>query len=774
MNRPLLLALLAALFGLQVVALLRAPPLWLPGTIVIALDRSGSVTLDAAQLGAVQAGATRLTFSRSADGAWRLRADGAARPLLARGGATERLGSVDPAALRTFRVGPAAFGVRPAAAGALTFTDGTVDWRFDGAALYRDGAWQPPCPGAPLSVRAVALWNRFAPPLLAAPRPLVFGGSLHCGNRIGLDGIAAGGARIARERGGLVLSAGSSSVLADGASLRDDERRLAGVQSLTLGRTRYGVAPGRRTLTLAPAGRVALHALPETALPPQASWHWQQRRLWQGGIGTWLPAAAGALALLGGMCAGQAPARRRGNILGPLAEARRRRAAWPMAGRCLRGPAAALLLAAGTAALLLQRGGEPPAPAGSVLLAAGAVAAWLAAPGRVTATAAAALLLVGAGLLCQLNLGLAGMDTGWLRYHGKTAALLAIGSGAIALWRLHPPGASQRRVEWLLAGAAGGALLLLAAQVLWGDETGVFDLQPVEPAKLVLTLLTAHCLALRMGWRAGHHDQPGHGARWLRLIAPALLFLALLGCALVQVDDYSPLLLLLLWAGAMAFAYAFAARRWLAAGALACVALAGIAGIIALRAGGPEHVPASFYGDRFQVWLEPARHPHTGQQVQQGAAAIAAGGWLGADGLLGLASLGHAGGAVMALPAVQDDFAPSFLLHRHGLLAALVLWCAQAALVAGLVQAALACGRAGAGARGFRQAWRLRLQGFALCGGAAFVAGHLLLSWGTNLGILPVMGQPMSFLSAGGSHLLFFLLPLLGIGEAVHDRPPQE
>ena len=96
-------------------------------------------------------------------------------------------------------------------------------------------------------------------------------------------------------------------------------------------------------------------------------------------------------------------------------------------------------------------------------------------------------------------------------------------------------------------------------------------------------------------------------------------------------------------------------------------------------------------------------------------------------------------------------------------LAALLLWCAQAALVAGLVRAAMRRGRAGATAPGFRQAWLLRLQAFTLGGGAAFVAGHLLLSWGTNLAILPVMGQPMSFLSAGGTHLLFFLLPLLGI-----------
>jgi cell division protein FtsW len=46
------------------------------------------------------------------------------------------------------------------------------------------------------------------------------------------------------------------------------------------------------------------------------------------------------------------------------------------------------------------------------------------------------------------------------------------------------------------------------------------------------------------------------------------------------------------------------------------------------------------------------------------------------------------------------------------------------------------------------------------------VFGHFLLSWGTNLAIFPVMGQPMSFLSAGGSHLLFFICPLLAFGAA--------
>jgi cell division protein FtsW len=163
------------------------------------------------------------------------------------------------------------------------------------------------------------------------------------------------------------------------------------------------------------------------------------------------------------------------------------------------------------------------------------------------------------------------------------------------------------------------------------------------------------------------------------------------------------------------------------------------------------------------VWLDPGSHPHTGQQLLLGAQAIAAGGWFGADHAFGLVSLGQDAGAVLRIPAVQDDFAPSFFLNRHGLAAALLLWLLQALFLAGLLRTALRCWLEGDGARDFRVAWLARFRCFLLCGGAAFVFGHFLLSWGTNLAIFPVMGQPMSFLSAGGSHLLFFICPLLAV-----------
>jgi cell division protein FtsW len=248
---------------------------------------------------------------------------------------------------------------------------------------------------------------------------------------------------------------------------------------------------------------------------------------------------------------------------------------------------------------------------------------------------------------------------------------------------------------------------------------------------------------------------------------PALLFMVLLGVALVQVDDYSPLILLALWGGAMALAHALATRqRGAALFLISCAGLA-VAAVVALRGTGPGEIAQwNFYADRFLVWLDPGTHPHTGQQLLLGARAIADGGWLGTDRLLGLSSLGRDAGTALHIPAVQDDFAASFFLNRHGLAAALALWLLQACFLAGLLAVAARCWLAGARTRDFRLAWLARFRCFLLCGGAAFVFGHFLLSWGTNLAIFPVMGQPMSFLSAGGSHLLFFIVPLLAFGAA--------
>jgi cell division protein FtsW len=775
--RSVVLAGLAVLCGLQTFALLRAPDAWLPDEIAVHLKPGESVVLGKRELAAPQADGAHVEILRTVSGDWQLRNLASSRaPVLSRDGVDESLATLPVRGLASFRIGGATFTIVRADAQQAEFLLADEHWRYDGATLYRNGAAQAPCPDARWPSRAVGLWNRIAPRALTVARPLQFGGNLHCGNRLGIAGLAPDGASMSRAGGQLRLS-----------DTARGTRPLAGVQSFSIGQTRFALAaplPGStsNTLALRPSRRVALFSSPDATLPSHVSWTWRTRALWappasSAGIAPSAPApplaptsatllaAIVALLLAAAALACTATTAGRGLVAVslPVRLAARLR---DRSGNAALLVAAAGLLLAGACALLAQRTGHAPVPAISLLLAALSLALWLATPGRMTIATACALPLIAAGLLAQLELGLGAPDTSWLRYYQKTAALLAIGSAAATIWRLMPQrAASQRAIEYLLLAYASVALLALAAQVIWGDETGVFDLQPVELAKLALTALTAHCLALRLGWREGsEHGRRALIQRWLRLIAPALLFLALLSFALVQVDDYSPLVLLMLWTGVTMLAYSLAANNWKLAACLGAAAIAAIASVAMLREGGPEglsRLPSAFYADRFQVWLEPERHPHTGQQLLQGASAIAAGGLAGADSMFGLRALGLAAGSSTAIPAVQDDFAPSFFLNRHGLLPALLLWGLQAGFLAGLLIIAAQAARAARQARNFRHAWLARFRCFALCGGAAFVFGHFLLSWGTNLAIFPVMGQPMSFLSAGGSHLLFFLLPLL-------------
>ncbi|WP_328595865.1 FtsW/RodA/SpoVE family cell cycle protein [Rugamonas aquatica] len=752
------LALLAVLCSFQALALLRAPAAWMPAAITVKLAPGEAIALGQHELAAPQSDRNHLSLRRDALDGWMLRNLSATRQvILLRDGGEQRMGSTALQAGQRFQIDSALFEVRAADAGSITFARDGHEWRYDGAVLYRDGHQQANCPESHVAAKLLSLWNRAMPGVLTIARPLSFGGNLYCDNRLGLAQVTPGAAQLARSNGGLQLSAGNpdgdrAALLVHSAGsqidLRKQEASLAGVNAIVVGHTRFQLNADGGQLTLHPSRHVSLFSAPDLKLPERVTWQWQQRTLWEGGqsTATWIGLAASMACMAAALAFS---AFRHGGTAMLLA--------------------AGGVLACGVIALVSQRAGHPPSAACSMLLAACALLLWLALPGRLTLLTAAGVVLLAAGLLSQLELGLGAPESSWLRYYQKSAAMLAIGVGLGGLLRLwaqrqtaHRAHLQQRSIEWLLALFAAVALAALAAQVLWGDETGVFDLQPVELAKLALTALTAHCLALRFSWHAGPQKLSEHGARWLQLIAPALLFLALLGLSLVQVDDFSPLILLLVWSTAMAFAYALAARNRKLGGALIAMVLTAIGAIVYLRCVGTDDlIRWGFYADRFLVWLNPTEHPHTGQQLLLGARAISDGGWLGADHWLGLRSLGMTAGSAVQIPAVQDDFAASFFLNRHGLVGGLLLWVAQAAFLAGIAFTAARAYQAGAAARDFRHAWSGRFRYFALCGGGAFALGHFLLSWGTNLAIFPIMGQPMSFLSAGGSHLLFFLCPLL-------------
>ena len=755
--------MLAVLCALQLLCVVHAPAVHAPHIIAVTLKPGQAITLGRDELAAPQAAPLHLAVRRDASGQWWLRNASAGRPVfLKRDSADRRMGSSALHEGRSFRIGASRFDVSASSARKATFSANDQNWEYDGATLYRNGSAQPACPGTGVGARALALWNRAMPHALTAARPLTFGGNLHCGNRLGVPYLAAGSAVLLRANDGLLLSntAGSEAmapVLVSSSTgaidIAQQEERFDGVTALTIGRTRMAVRLAGAQLQLRPLRHVALFTEAQVRLPVGVEWQWQQRGalVLPSGPAWWVMAL-----LCAALAAAEAIAWQAGR--------------WPFvrdAGP--RVPVAAfgtaLLAIAGVGALLFLRSGAPVGVGVSMLLGWAALWCCLLAAGRPALATCAGVLLLATGLLMQLELGMGAMESSWLRHFQKTTALLAVGLGVGAHLRLrYRSGAvamPQNRLEWTLAALAGVALLALAMQVVFGDETGVFDLQPVEFAKLALTALTAHCIAVGIGWQRGTQ----HGAaplRWLRMAGPVLLFAALLGLALVQVDDYSPLILLLVWSVAMALAWSLASRKLVVVAVLAGVVCVAAGSIAWLRIAGMTEVAQwGFYADRFAVWLDPARHPHTGQQLLLAARAITDGAWWGADNWLGLGALGDSAGAALHIPAVQDDFAPSFFINRHGLLGALALWTLQALFLAGLLQTAAASFVAAEGSRDFRNAWLWRFRCFLLCGGAAFVLGHLLLSWGTNLAIFPIMGQPMSFLSAGGSHLLFFICPLL-------------
>lgn len=739
--------------ALQLAALLLTPQRYLPSDIALRLAPGESATLGRAELAAPRAAARQFAVRRDAAGRWWLRNIHPAQPaVLLRGDEREVTGSMALAAGQRMRLGAASFDVRAASAGRVLLRGEGYDWEYDGALLRRDGAVQPACPDSG-GASVLAAWSRITPSFLAPRRAVNVGGHLYCGNRLAAAGLDTGSVSLLRAPDGrihLQVRGAQPAPLWDGARWIDaaqHEHALDGVSALAVGRTRFALASEGDALRLRPAAQVQLFAQPRTELPPALAWTWAERPLW--GVGQpSLPAWLGALAA--GLLAGLAGLR----LGGAAIDAR---------SALARIAGGALIVAAAVLLLVMQRSGAAPGVGWSLLLAWAALYHALLFARNAGILGAVAVLLLGAGLLVQLELGLGARDSAWLRQVETSCVLLGAGlpAGLLLLQGVARAELSRGAAEALMVTLALAALAGLLLQVAFGNETGVFDIQPVEFAKLALAALSAHCLALASGGRGA-----GSVRTWLRAIAPSLLFVLLLAVALVQVDDYSPLVLLLVWALASALAWCLASGRSRAAAALGLGCCAMLAGAVALQALGPSLGAAGFYTERFQVWNDPGAHPHTGQQMLLGARAVREGGWLGADGMLGLATLGQSAGEALRIPAVQDDFAPSFLVNRHGLLGALLLWSLQALLLGALLHAAAASWRAGAGAGDFRRAWLARFQCFFLAGGAAFLAGHFLLSWGTNLALFPIMGQPMSFLSAGGSHLLFFICPLLAFGVA--------
>jgi hypothetical protein len=115
--------------------------------------------------------------------------------------------------------------------------------------------------------------------------------------------------------------------------------------------------------------------------------------------------------------------------------------------------------------------------------------------------------------------------------------------------------------------------------------------------------------------------------------------------------------------------------------------------------------------------------------------------------------------APIEIPVAENDSTAAYLLARYGVGAGVSLYAAQVLLVLmalyGLIR--IHFGQSNA----MPDAHVRQFVGVMLAGSITLYVLQWSLSWSNVLGLLPFMGQPMTWLSAGNSHHFFMALPCL-------------
>lgn len=255
---------------------------------------------------------------------------------------------------------------------------------------------------------------------------------------------------------------------------------------------------------------------------------------------------------------------------------------------------------------------------------------------------------------------------------------------------------------------AGGAMRWI--------QLGPLTVQPSELAKLSLIVGLAGLL----------RQNAAPGRLSLGMLARSGLYLAVpFALVFKQPDLGTGLVLVAVW-GAMVLA---AGARWRHLAAL------GLAAVLLFAAAWQAGAIKDYQKDRLRVFANPQADPlGAGYHVTQSRIAIGSGGWLGKGYLRGSQS------QLRFIPEQHTDFIFTVVGEEGGLLAGVVVLGLYLALVWRLWRLAEAA-EDGSGA-------------LLVAGTAALLGFQGLVNVGMTLGVMPVTGIPLPFMSYGGSSLL--------------------
>ena len=258
---------------------------------------------------------------------------------------------------------------------------------------------------------------------------------------------------------------------------------------------------------------------------------------------------------------------------------------------------------------------------------------------------------------------------------------------------------------------------------------GPFVFQFSELAKILMIVVLANYL----GSRAGRLDTPPAMVGACLLVAPPWLLVML------QPDLGTSLVFGAITAGMLFMAGA--SLRWLA--------VLGV-GVVALLPFAWNNILRDYQKERLTSFLNPTPDIlGAGYQLHQAQIAVASGGWTGK----GLTNSTQNG--LDFLPVQTTDFVFAVFAEELGFLGAIGLF----ALFAALIWRILVAG------------WRSRdpFGTVFCCGVAAMILFQLVVNVGMVIGIMPITGIPLPFVTHGGASLVSLAIGL-GIVQSINIR----
>lgn len=280
------------------------------------------------------------------------------------------------------------------------------------------------------------------------------------------------------------------------------------------------------------------------------------------------------------------------------------------------------------------------------------------------------------------------------------------------------------------------ATCLLLIGVLVGGQTirgtrgwfmiGSFGIQPAEIAKLALICALARYFS--------HYTR--QIGQFRHVIVSGLIAAAPLGLVLLQPDLGSAAILFFIWFGMM-----------MASGIPKKYVLALFLGITVISLGAWFFLLKDYQKGRITTFLRPtADIQGSGYNVRQAMIAIGSGQLFGRG--LGFGSQSH----LKFLPETQTDFIFSVIAEEMGLVGVTILFAFWLVFFHRLVR--------------IMKMARDDFALYAALGVTLMFFAHILLNIGGNIGLVPLTGIPLPFVSYGGSSLAVSLLAV-GLAQSI-------